>query len=69
MKSDVRDALMTDPRCVFALVRSITDLERAGAEIAAFLSMRQRTNPPCSADTLTGIWIDPPEMVANIPSA
>jgi len=54
-----------EPRFVFLLVRSQTELKLASEE---FLSILQRWSPGGAPEVIQGIWIDE-EGVANLPSA
>lgn len=56
-------------RCVFALVRSLADLERVRVEWTGLLSILCRRDPSADvADGLLGIWVDA-QGVANMPNA
>lgn len=58
----------SEPRGVFLLVRTLADLERAGEELAAYLSILRHRSPGSAPEVIQGIWIDD-EGVANLPSA
>ena len=57
-----------EPRCVVLLLRRRADLERASAELGAYLSVLGRRSPGGAPEVIQGIWIDD-DGVANLPSA
>jgi len=50
--------VLTEGRSVFALVRSLADLERASRELAGLLSALNRRGTPETATRLLGLWVD-----------
>ena len=58
--------MTTEPRCTFALVRNLADLENASEMLTEYLSILRLSHSPARAEPVMGIWIDE-QGVANMP--
>lgn len=60
--------MSSDPRCAFLLVPRLANLERAGKEVAAYLSTLRRRSSAAALEVIQGIRIDEAGAV-NLPLA